>query len=125
VFVVFFALAGAKIKPDAVLQLWPLVIPIVIVRAAGIWAGTKLGAWWANAEPAVGKYTWMGLISQAGVAIGLSSVVASVYPERGEEMRTLFLAMIAINETLGPILFRLSLLRSGEAKAESFRSGGH
>ncbi len=125
VFVVFFALAGAKIKPEAVIQLWPLVIPIVVVRAAGIWAGTQLGAWWAKAEPAAAKYTWMGLISQAGVAIGLSSVVANVYPERGEEMRTLFLAIIAINETIGPILFRLSLLRSGEAKPESFRGGGH
>lgn len=125
IFVVFFALAGAKIKPDAVLQLWPLVIPIVIVRAAGIWAGTQLGAWWAKAEPVAAKYTWMGLISQAGVAIGLSSVVASVYPERGEEMRNLFLAMIAINETIGPILFRISLLRSGEATPESFRGSGH
>ncbi len=125
IFVVFFALAGAKIKPSAVLELWPLVIPIVVVRAAGIWAGTQLGAWWAKAEPQVAKYTWMGLISQAGVAIGLSSVVAGVYPERGEEMRTLFLAMIAINETLGPILFRLSLLRSKEATPESFRGGGH
>ncbi len=125
VFVVFFALAGAKIRPEAVVQLWPLVIPIVVVRAAGIWAGTKLGAWWAKAEPVAAKYTWMGLISQAGVAIGLSSVVASVYPERGEEMRTLFLAMIAINETVGPILFRLALLRSGEATPESFRGGGH
>jgi len=125
IFVVFFALAGAKIKPSAVLELWPLVIPIVVVRAAGIWAGTQLGARWAKAEPEVAKYTWMGLISQAGVAIGLSSVVAGVYPERGEEMRTLFLAMIAINETVGPILFRLSLLRSKEATPESFRGGGH
>ena len=125
IFVVFFALAGAKIKPSAVLELWPLVIPIVVVRAAGIWAGTQLGARWAKAEPEVAKFAWMGLISQAGVAIGLSSVVASVYPERGEEMRTLFLAMIAINETLGPILFRLALLRSKEATPESFRGGGH
>ncbi len=125
IFVVFFALAGAKIKPEAVLQLWPLVIPIVVVRAAGIWAGTQLGARWAKAEPVAAKYTWMGLISQAGVAIGLSSVVANVYPERGEELRNLFLAMIAINETLGPILFRIALLRSKEATPESFRGGGH
>ena len=123
--VVFFALAGAKIRPGAVVQLWPLVVPIVLVRAAGIWAGTRLGAWWAKSEPAVARYTWMGLISQAGVAIGLSSVVAGVYPERGEELRSLFLAMIAINETAGPILFRLALLRSGEAAPESFRASGH
>jgi Kef-type K+ transport system membrane component KefB len=43
IFVVFFALAGAKIS-QAVVQLWPLVVPIVLVRAAGIWAGTRLGA---------------------------------------------------------------------------------
>jgi Kef-type K+ transport system membrane component KefB len=125
IFVVFFALAGAKIKPSAVIELWPLVIPIVVVRAAGIWAGTQLGARWANAEPEARRYTWMGLISQAGVAIGLSTVVANVYPERGEELRTLFLAMIAINETVGPILFRIALLRSREATPESFRGGGH
>jgi len=125
IFVVFFALAGAKIRPGAVVQLWPLVVPIVLVRAAGIWAGTRLGAWWAKSEPEVARYTWMGLISQAGVAIGLSSVVAGVYPERGEELRSLFLAMIAINETAGPILFRLALLRSGEAAPESFRASGH
>ncbi len=124
IFVVFFALAGAKIKPEAVVQLWPLVIPIVLVRAAGIWGGTQLGAWWAKAEPEARKYTWMGLISQAGVAIGLSSVVASVYPVRGLELQSLFLAMIAINETIGPILFRLSLLRSKEATADSFKGGG-
>jgi Kef-type K+ transport system membrane component KefB len=125
IFVVFFALAGAKIKPEAVVSLWPLVIPIVLVRAGGIWLGTQIGARWAGAEPEARQYMWMGLISQAGVAIGLSQVVANAYPERGEEMRALFLAMIAINETVGPILFRLALLRSKEATPESFRGGGH
>lgn len=125
VFVVFFALAGAKIVPSAVIQLWPLVIPIVLVRAASIWFGTQLGARWSGAEPEVARYTWMGLISQAGVAIALSNVVANAYPVRGEQLRTLFLAMIALNETLGPILFRLSLLRSGEATPEAFRGSAH
>jgi Kef-type K+ transport system membrane component KefB len=123
IFVVFFALAGAKIRPDAVLALWPLVLPIVVVRAGGIWLGTQLGARWAGVEPEVRRNAWMGLISQAGVAIGLSSVVAGAYPDRGEELRTLFLATIAINETLGPILFRIALLRSGEATPASFRGG--
>jgi len=124
IFVVFFALAGAQIVPSAVLQLWPLVIPLVLVRIAGIWAGTKLGAKWAKAEPAASQYMWMGLISQAGVAIGLASVMASVYPERGEELKTLFLATLTVNQTLGPIMFRIALLRSGEATPESFRGGG-
>ena len=55
-----------------------------------------------------------GLVSQAGVAIGLATIVAEAYPERGPQIRTLFLAVMAINQTLGPILFRHALDRSGE-----------
>jgi Kef-type K+ transport system membrane component KefB len=115
VFVVFFALAGAKIQPAAIVELWPLVIPIVLVRAGGIALGVRLGAWWARVPAAESRYVWMGLISQAGVAIGLATIVADVYPGRGEQMRTLFLAIIAINESIGPVLFRQALVRSGEA----------
>lgn len=115
VFVVFFALAGAELDVGAIAALWPLVIPIVLVRAGGIRLGTLLGARWARAGALEGRYVWMGLISQAGVAIGLASVIAQVYPVRGAELRTLFLAVIAINETIGPILFRQALVRSGEA----------
>jgi hypothetical protein len=61
----------------------------------------------------------MGLISQAGVAIGLATVMADAYPERGAQMRTLFLAIIAINETIGPVLFRQALARSGELRGET------
>ena len=33
---------------------------------------------------------------------------------RGAQMRTLFLAVVAINQVIGPILFRFALNRSGE-----------
>ena len=114
VFVVFFALAGAHIVPRAVMEFWPLVLPLVLVRIAGIWGGIQLGARWAGVPAAESRLVWMGLVSQAGVAIGLASVVAAVYPERGEQLRTLFLALIAVNESLGAVLFRRALVRSGE-----------
>ena len=114
VFVVFFALSGAKIAVAQVVVLLPLVVPIAIVRAAGIWSGVQLGARWAGAEPEVRRYAWMGLISQAGVAIGLSAIVAEAYPEQGVALGTLLLALIAINETVGPILFRRALTAARE-----------
>ena len=113
VFVVFFALAGAEMALREVAQLWFLIIPIVLVRGAAMWAGTQLGARWAGARRE-GRYVWMGLISQAGVAIGLATVVAEVYPTRGAQIQTLFLAVLAINQTIGPILFRQALVKSGE-----------
>lgn len=125
IFVVFFALAGAAINPKAILALWILVIPIVLVRFFAIWGGSNLGARWAKAAPLEQKYVWMGLVSQAGVAIGLAAVVAEVYPSRGEELRSLFLAVIAINQTLGPILFRQALAKSGELEMEPEEQHAH
>jgi hypothetical protein len=61
----------------------------------------------------------MGLVSQAGVAIGLATIVAQVYPDRGAEIRTMFLAMIAVNEAMGPVFFRQALARSGELAEEA------
>lgn len=115
VFVVFFALSGAKIAVAQVAQLLPLVVPIALLRAGAIWAGVHIGARWAGAEERVRNYAWMGLISQAGVAIGLSSIVAEAYPEQGVALATLLLALIAINETVGPILFRRALIATGES----------
>jgi len=114
VFVVFFALAGAALEISALRTLWLLVMPIVIARLVALWAGASLGARWAGATVDERRYVWMGLVSQAGVAIGLVTIVAEVYPTRGSEMRTLFLAVLAVNQTLGPIIFRLALSRSGE-----------
>jgi Kef-type K+ transport system membrane component KefB len=114
VFVVFFALAGASLLLRDLANLWYLVIPIVAVRAFGIWQGTRLGAIWAGAPPEIVRNAWMGLISQAGVAIGLATVVGEIYPVRGAQIRTLFVATVAVNEFLGPILFKRALSRAGE-----------
>ena len=114
VFVVFFALAGASLGITEVIALWPIVVPIVLARAFGLWAGTAVGARWAGVTQGEGRYVWLGLVSQAGVAIGLATIVAEAYPELGGQLRTLFLAVMTINQTLGPILFRQALARSGE-----------
>ncbi len=120
VFVVFFALAGASMEVGQIVLLWPLLIPIILVRLAALWIGTRIGAKWGGASPVEQRYVWLGLVSQAGVAIGLATIVAELYPERGADIRTLFLAMLAINQTLGPILFRQALARSGELADEGY-----
>lgn len=116
VFVVFFALAGAEMGLREVAGFWPLLIPIIAVRTGAIWAGTRAGVRWAGATPDT-RRVWMGLVPQAGVAIGLAAAVAQAYPVRGSQMRTLFLAVVAINQVIGPILFRFALNRSNEIVA--------
>ena len=118
VFVVFFALAGASIALGEVASIWPIALAIVAVRGFALWGGSQLGARWTGASEPEQRYVWMGLVSQAGVAIGLVMVMADAYPSRGEQMRVLLLSVIAINQIIGPVLSRYALVRSGEA-AES------
>lgn len=124
IFVVFFALAGASIHLGDIGKVWFLVIPIVLVRMGSIWLGVRVGAKWGKAPKIEEDYAWMGLISQAGVAIGLATVVAAAYPNRGAQIQSIFLAVIALNETIGPILFKIALTKSGEIQNSNGRSNG-
>ncbi|HEU4700075.1 MAG TPA: cation:proton antiporter, partial [Gemmatimonadales bacterium] len=101
VFVVFFALSGAKIDVGGVLSVLLLVVPLALTRIGAMWAGIRLGTRWArrDAPPetvaAAARYTWLGLVSQAGVAIGLATIAAESFPRLGPPLRTLLLALIA------------------------------
>jgi Kef-type K+ transport system membrane component KefB len=118
IFVVFFALSGARIDFRVLAAVGFVIIPLYLVRVAAIWSGTHVGAHWAGAGRE-GRMVWMGLVSQAGVAIGLANVGASVYPEYGAQLSTIMLSLIAVNEMTGPVLFRRALVLNGEAETEA------
>ena len=54
------------------------------------------------------------MISLAGVTLGLTMIVAAEYPTWGSTMQTLMVALIAIHQLIGPVLFRAALARAGE-----------
>lgn len=119
VFVVFFALAGAAIHLRDLAALFIVAAPVAVVRAASIYTGTRIGTRWAGLSQPEQRYMWMGLLSQAGVAIGLATAVASVYPQLGSAVRALALAFIPINELIGPVFFRRALALNGELENSS------
>ncbi|HEX7452143.1 MAG TPA: hypothetical protein VF294_07655, partial [Polyangiaceae bacterium] len=49
-----------------------------------------------------------------GLALGLSVVIARAFPSFGEGFRSLSIAAVAINEMIGPVLFKFALDRAGE-----------
>jgi Kef-type K+ transport system membrane component KefB len=114
VFVVFFAMAGAELHLEGFVALWPLVLGVALVRVAAVAAGSRAGARLGGAEPVVVKHVWTGLVSQAGVALGLATVVADRLPGLGAAMQVLIVGVIAFNESVGPILFRRGLDQAGE-----------
>ena len=95
--------------------LWPLILPLAAASAVGaIFGGARAGARVGGAEPVVARETWTGLVSQAGVALGLATIVAERLPGLGPAMQTLIIGVIAVNESVGPVLFRRGLSRAGE-----------
>ncbi|MBA3345808.1 MAG: cation:proton antiporter [Gemmatimonadales bacterium] len=117
VFVIFFALAGAELHVREFRALWPLVLAVALVRMGAIFVGSRAGGRLAGAEPVVTRFAWTGLVPQAGVALGLATVVADRLPRLGLAMQTLIVGVIAFNESVGPLLFRRGLERAGEIAA--------
>jgi Kef-type K+ transport system membrane component KefB len=116
VFVIFFAMAGADLRLQTFVSAWPIVLAIAVVRGLLVFAGSTAGARLGGAEPVVVRYGWTGLVSQAGVALGLATIVADRLPRLGLAMYTLIVGIIAFNESVGPVLFRGGLDRAGEIR---------
>ncbi len=114
VYVVFFATAGADLDVPLLRSLWPVALVLAAARAVVTWIGSKIAGRMANDVPAVRTWGWSGLVSQAGLALGLSGIVAREFPAIGTPFRALALAMVAINEMIGPVLFKMALDRTGE-----------
>jgi len=119
VFAIFFALAGAALDLRTLARYWPLVVGIVVARTLLTWAGARAGAWAGRAPPAVARWSWMGLVSQAGVTLGLSGLVAESLPGPGDVFAAVTTAVIIVHLLAGPVLLKAALARMGEAGAAS------
>jgi Kef-type K+ transport system membrane component KefB len=125
VYVVFFAIAGADLDVPLLRELWPVALLLAGSRAIITFAGSRLANRLAGDPPLLRRWGWSGLISQAGLALGLSVLVAREFPGMGTGFRALAIATVAVNELVGPVLFKLALDRTGETsrvKAASFPS---
>jgi hypothetical protein len=54
------------------------------------------------------------LISQAGLTLGLAAAIERTFPQLGGGFRSLVIGTVAVNELVGPVIFKLALDRSGE-----------
>jgi len=122
VYILFFAVAGASIHLEALPLVAVPACALVLTRAAGLLAGSYVGARMADAPPAVVRLAGFGLLPQAGLAIALSLLFTRTFPEFGEEASALTLSIVAINELIAPAVFRAALVRSGETEPQRHSS---
>lgn len=118
VFVIFFSLAGQSLDFESLKLAWPVATLFVVVRMIGARIGTIKGMVKAGEKREMGVYTWTGFIGQAGVTLGFASMMALKFPDVGGKLATLVVAAVAINQIVGPVLMKRSLIKAGEVGKE-------
>ncbi|HEY7172102.1 MAG TPA: trehalose-6-phosphate synthase [Vicinamibacterales bacterium] len=122
VLVVFFVSVGVSLQVQALASIGLVVVLVLAVaRLAIIQFGVIAGTNAAGLDPSLRIPVWSGLISQAGITLGFASVLATEFPDWGGRVQTLLIALIAIDELLGPSLFRMGLARAGELDSDAER----
>ncbi len=123
VLVIFFAAVGASIHLDALATIGAAAAAVAIARLVAIRLATHmaLGAAGLGGDEA-SQGLWMGLVSQAGVTLGLTILVGAEFQGWGPSVQTLMVAMIALHELIGPILFKAALVRAGEVGGQDLAS---
>jgi Kef-type K+ transport system membrane component KefB len=123
VFVVFFTLAGAHFRADVLATNLALVATYVTARVVGKLAGAALGARLGGAPPVVARWLGLGLVTQAGIAVGLSLTLAQqpAFRAAGDVIVNTVLAATMVYEIVGPLSARFALGRAGELGAKRQR----
>jgi Kef-type K+ transport system membrane component KefB len=115
-YALFFAVAGADLDLSLITSVWKAGALIIVARLVLIFLSTFIGAVAAGDPPVIRYYGWMGFIAKAGVTLGLANIVRERFAPWGAMVAAIIIAMIAVNQLIGPPLFRLSLVRAGEAR---------
>jgi Kef-type K+ transport system membrane component KefB len=121
IYVIFFSLTGAALNVGALEQTWLIAVLVVAVRSILIALGAYLGSSSSGDPPRFRKMAGLSFITQAGVSLGLAGIVARRFPDWGALLATTIVAIIALNQIIGPIAFKYALNAVGEARARPDR----
>lgn len=114
VYIAFFTLAGASIALDSLAHTWHVALILFFVRIIAIFAGSFFGGTAAGLPVRQNTVSWMAYITQAGVGLGLAREVAVEFPGWGMSFATIIIAVIFLNQILGPPLFKMVIRMAGE-----------
>ena len=120
---IFFVISGAELELSVFANIAIVGIGVVyiIFRCLGKYFGTLASAKATKCEPQICKYLGITLFPQAGVALGMCSIVASStdFGDQGTLIRNITLFAVLVYELFGPLMTRQALMSAGEIKPMS------
>lgn len=115
-YAIFFVLAGAELDVSRVASMGVIGIAYVLARGGGKFFGAWLGSRRVGLESQVQHFLGFGLLTQAGLAVGLVMTIGRQFPEHYPLISTVVLSAVVVYEMIGPIATKFAIVQSGEAR---------
>ena len=118
--VLFFVLSGAELELDVFAQIAVLIVGIVYIlsRSLGKYFGANISARITKCDPSIVKYLGITLLPQAGVALGMAMQAQNELTGCGDLVSNITLFAVLVYELVGPMLTKMSLIRTGDIQLE-------
>ena len=123
VYILFFSLVGASLNLAALRQTWMPALLLVLGRSFFIWTSAWLSGRLGGDPPVFAQMAGFSYIAQAGVSLGLCGILGRSFPDWGAAAAVMVVAMISINQLIGPVTFKYALDRVGEARGKRHATG--
>jgi len=119
VYILFFTLTGAMISLEVLAAMWFVTLILFGTRLFSLFLAGYTGSALAGDPPLFRRVSWMPYVTQAGVGVGLATIIAAEYPGWGQEFATVMISVIVLNQVVGPPLFKWALHLVGEVHVKS------
>jgi len=114
VYVIFFTLIGASISLGVLATVWSIAIALFVIRLATLVIAGFVGGSLGGDPVRLNRIAWMPYVTQAGVSLGLTAAVAGEFIGWGTEFATIIIAVIVLNQIVGPPIFKWAINHAGE-----------
>jgi len=119
VYVSFFTLTGATLSVNVMGDVIGVALILFLIRIVTMIIGGYTGGLLAKDPMKFNHFGWMPYITQAGVALGLATVISNEFPDWGNQFATVIIALIVINQFIGPPLFKWAIHKIGEDRTKA------
>ncbi len=109
IYIIFFTLTGASLSLQVLMSVFWIALVLFFLRLITMFFGGLFGVYAAKDPKEYRFIAWMPYLTQAGVALGLATIIANEFPAWGHQFETIIIAIIVINQLIGPPLFKWSL----------------
>jgi Kef-type K+ transport system membrane component KefB len=115
IYAIFFVSAGAELDLKSFAAAGGMGICYFLFRLMGKYLGAYFGTRYLQMSDIVKKYLSIAIISQAGLAVGLLTIVRVKVPEMAATVTAVVLSAILVYEIIGPFGTRYAIFQANEA----------